>query len=378
MKTGNKRVSKIKRLTKPKKPFQLFLAEMMKKHVTLDLLDKMAYEHKYKQEWKNLNDNKRSSWIRKARSEEQNYTTAVQQQCLHNPKFKLGFVKSVLSKRDKKLLKKAEGKPEKPPYSGYSLFNKKMLKELKDVPSKKKMGEISRLWKELSESERQQYKQEALNATKQYYKDYEEYLASIQEDGGDKNLEINGSTSGKSVTDELDSDANCDSRKKNNDKCRKMVENLKKEPVTPPSTKTHSYKGKSEKSLKSVNLRYCTVILERLVDIKPEKRMIETSRLLRRRSKSNQQRNCNKRTTEHLIEVKTEISQFNSPQMKVNTEIKSSFTKKSIKVENCESESDCNFDSSDDDFEWSSGSEYKPHSFNIKNEIRSSEDSDTD
>lgn len=46
--------------------------------------------------------------------------------------------------------------------SGYSLYSKIMLRELKDIPSKEKMAEISRRWKEqLSEEERQEYTKQA-------------------------------------------------------------------------------------------------------------------------------------------------------------------------------------------------------------------------
>ncbi|GAB6025064.1 hypothetical protein CHUAL_010500 [Chamberlinius hualienensis] len=78
--------------SKPKKASQLFLDEMMSKHINLDFSDEMAYKDKYKEKWKNLNDNKRSQWIRKAILKEQNYTTAVEQkQRLNNPKFKFGI-----------------------------------------------------------------------------------------------------------------------------------------------------------------------------------------------------------------------------------------------------------------------------------------------
>ncbi len=56
-----------------------------------------------------------------------------------------------------------EGKPDKPPNSGYSLFSKKLLSSnsLKQFETKERMTEISRLWKELSEEEKTAYNDKA-------------------------------------------------------------------------------------------------------------------------------------------------------------------------------------------------------------------------
>ena len=56
-----------------------------------------------------------------------------------------------------------EGKPDKPPNSGYSLFSKKLLSSnsLSKFETKERMGEISRLWKELDEKEKTTYNDKA-------------------------------------------------------------------------------------------------------------------------------------------------------------------------------------------------------------------------
>lgn len=56
-----------------------------------------------------------------------------------------------------------EGKPDKPPNSGYSLFSKKLLSSdsLKQFETKERMTEISRLWKELGEAEKAAYNSKA-------------------------------------------------------------------------------------------------------------------------------------------------------------------------------------------------------------------------
>lgn len=56
-----------------------------------------------------------------------------------------------------------EGKPEKPPNSGYSLYSKELLASqlIKHVETKDRMSEISRQWKALTEEERHQYNDRA-------------------------------------------------------------------------------------------------------------------------------------------------------------------------------------------------------------------------
>jgi len=54
------------------------------------------------------------------------------------------------------------GKPEKPPHSGYNLFSRIMLvsPEIKQVPSKERMCQISKLWKSMTESAKKKYQEQ--------------------------------------------------------------------------------------------------------------------------------------------------------------------------------------------------------------------------
>ena len=66
---------------------------------------------------------------------------------------------------------RTEGKPEKPPNSGYSLYSKKLLasSSLKHLESKERMTEISRMWKELKDEERKLYNEEAQQVIMAFY-----------------------------------------------------------------------------------------------------------------------------------------------------------------------------------------------------------------
>lgn len=167
---------------KPQTPLQLFLADKMIKHLGESGATKKEMEEKYKLQWKNLADSKRVRWIKKAMADNQRYATDLTEYCVLHPEYKPDQIKPAISKAEKEMKDRSDGKPERPPNSGYSLYSKIMLKELKDIPSKEKMAEISRRWKDLSEKERQGYARQALEALERYQQDFKLYIANLPEE----------------------------------------------------------------------------------------------------------------------------------------------------------------------------------------------------
>uniref|UniRef100_T1JB35 HMG box domain-containing protein n=1 Tax=Strigamia maritima TaxID=126957 RepID=T1JB35_STRMM len=167
---------------KPQTSLQLFLADKMSKHLNEAGTNKKDIEEKYKNQWKNLSNSKKVRWIKKAMLDEERYVAEFAEYRLSHPDFKPEPKKSAITKAEKEIKDKFDGKPDRPPNSGYSLYSKIMLKELKDIPSKEKMGEISRRWKELSDKERQSYAKQATEAINRYQADYKQYVANLTED----------------------------------------------------------------------------------------------------------------------------------------------------------------------------------------------------
>lgn len=163
---------------KPQSSWQIFLADKMKKHPSSSKKDL----EKYRQQWKVLAENKKIKWIKKAMADEQRYAAELEQFVIDNPDCKFSEFKSVINKADKEIKARCDGKPEKPPNSGYSLYSKIMLKELKDIPSKEKMSEISKRWRELSDVEKESYAKQVSEALEKYQKEYLHYLAGLPED----------------------------------------------------------------------------------------------------------------------------------------------------------------------------------------------------
>ena len=102
-----------------------------------------------------------------------------------NPLFEMPTVKGVLNKAEKALKDKYDGKPDKPPGSGYSLFSQIMLRQLKTsdtMNSKEKMIHIAKRWKELSQGERDGYSNDAQVQMAKYADKFESYLQKLPED----------------------------------------------------------------------------------------------------------------------------------------------------------------------------------------------------
>ncbi|CAN7999059.1 unnamed protein product, partial [Ixodes hexagonus] len=180
---------------KPQTPVQLFTLDRLKKP-DFSRLDKKEAHELIRKQWAALSDGKRLKWIRKALQDQQRYEMEVAEYSQAYPGFKAASVKPILSKAEQEFKDKCDGKPERPPNSGYSLFSRIMLRQLKNVPAKEKMAEISRLWKALAQGERDSYNKQATRANAKYKEKYAAYLSNLPEDERHK-LEADG-TGGKS------------------------------------------------------------------------------------------------------------------------------------------------------------------------------------
>merc|ERR1712136_512482 len=162
-------------------PFKLFCDSKMSKFQAEGMNGNEARE-KCRETFKELNDKQRLKWIYKSLQQEKQYNDDLEKFKADHPDVEVGAKKSLLSKDEKHLKEKTEGKPEKPPNSGYSLYSKKLLasSSLKHLESKERMTEISRMWKELKDEERKLYNEEAQQLILNYKMEYASYLESLQ------------------------------------------------------------------------------------------------------------------------------------------------------------------------------------------------------
>jgi len=165
---------------KPPTPYKLYCDAMMTKFEQ-EGLHNLEAKHKCLDTFKELSDKSRLKWIYLSLQQENQYLEEVEKFKLEHPDV-VNVRKSLLSKEEQALKDKTEGKPLKPPNSGYSLFSQKLLASdsLKNVESKNRMFEISRQWKELDDEIKNKYKLEALELINVYKMKYASYLESLE------------------------------------------------------------------------------------------------------------------------------------------------------------------------------------------------------
>lgn len=164
---------------KPKKPFQIYLASRLKKFNDQDL--KTATEA-IKLAWNNLAESKQMKWIKKSLKDQARYESELAEYCQEHPLFEPPKIRSTLNKSESKLNDKAEGRPERPPASGYILYSRIMMSELTDVPAKEKVVMIAKRWKELTEAERAKYNAKAQKCQSKYVEKFDAYLQQLPEE----------------------------------------------------------------------------------------------------------------------------------------------------------------------------------------------------
>ncbi|CAG0896551.1 unnamed protein product [Darwinula stevensoni] len=166
----------------PKTPFQIYQAEKLEKnadpgmtHAEFHDLSRRMYD--------GLKTKRKVKYIMKAREGLVQY---VKELSVHNalfPEDAIPSIKNILNSEERKMLEEWKGKPATPPNSGYSYFSRMMLdnEEVKKLPNKQRMQEISKFWKELSDEERAIYTNRALQLREEYKLLYASYLESKEE-----------------------------------------------------------------------------------------------------------------------------------------------------------------------------------------------------
>ncbi|XP_015792052.1 nucleolar transcription factor 1-A [Tetranychus urticae] len=171
---------------RPKTPFQIFCRKKTAEKIDSKEVEDGEFSKKdnleqMRKAWHDLSDKKRLKWIKKSLADEKRYIEELSEFKKANPDYEPPVIK-VLNKMEKDLKQRYDGKPERPPSSGYALFSKVELKGIKDCPAKEKMTLIAHKWKELSQDEKNRYNQEACKKQREYSDKMETYLASLPED----------------------------------------------------------------------------------------------------------------------------------------------------------------------------------------------------
>ncbi|XP_067397161.1 nucleolar transcription factor 1 isoform X4 [Emydura macquarii macquarii] len=171
---------------KPKTPQQLWYNHEKKIYLKVrpDATTKEVKDALGKQ-WSQLSDKKRLKWIHKALEQRKEYEEIMRDYIQKHPEMNLseeGMTRSTLTKAERQLKDKFDGRPTKPPPNSYSLYCAELMANMKDVPSTERMVLCSQQWKLLSQKEKDAYHKKCDQRKKDYEIELLRFLESLPEE----------------------------------------------------------------------------------------------------------------------------------------------------------------------------------------------------
>uniref|UniRef100_A0AAY4DZW8 HMG box domain-containing protein n=1 Tax=Denticeps clupeoides TaxID=299321 RepID=A0AAY4DZW8_9TELE len=169
---------------KPKTPQQLWYNHEKKTYMKLhpDVSQKELKEA-LRRQWSQLSDKKRLKWISKALELQKDYEESMRAYHEAHPDASSDeHTKSVLTKAERQLKDKFDGRPTKPPPNGYSLYCAELMVNMKDVPSTERMVLCSKQWKMMTQKEKDMFQKRCEQKKKQYEVDLQRFLESLPEE----------------------------------------------------------------------------------------------------------------------------------------------------------------------------------------------------
>ncbi|KAF3846077.1 hypothetical protein F7725_003155 [Dissostichus mawsoni] len=164
---------------KPRTPQQLWYNHEKKAATTKDIKESLG------KQWTQLSDKKRLKWIAKSLEQQKLYEETMRGYIQQHPELNMtqgDISKSTLTKAERHLKDKSDGRPDKPPPNGYSMFCAELMSSMKDVPSTERMVMCSQRWKLLKQIEKDAYQKRCEQRKKDFEIDMNRFLSSLSEE----------------------------------------------------------------------------------------------------------------------------------------------------------------------------------------------------
>uniref|UniRef100_A0A7N6F7M1 HMG box domain-containing protein n=1 Tax=Anabas testudineus TaxID=64144 RepID=A0A7N6F7M1_ANATE len=175
---------------KPKTPQQLWYNHEKKTYMKLHPeVSQKELKEALRRQWSQLSDKRRLKWISKALELQKDYEDCMRAYHEAHPDVNSDdHVRSVLTKAERQLKDKFDGRPTKPPPNGYSLYCAELMVNMKDVPSTERMVLCSKQWKMMTQKEKDMFQKRCEQKKKQYDVDLQRFLESLPEEERDRVL----------------------------------------------------------------------------------------------------------------------------------------------------------------------------------------------
>ncbi|XP_077579843.1 upstream binding transcription factor, like [Stigmatopora nigra] len=169
---------------KPRTPQQLWYNHEKKNYIKIHPeVSPKEMKDILRRQWSQLSDKRRLKWIGKALELQKDYEDTMRAYYLAHPD--LGsedHVRSVLTKAERQLKDKFDGRPSRPPPNGYSLYCAELMVNMKDVRSTERMVLCSKRWKMMTQKEKDMLQKRCEQRKKQYDADLQRFLQSLPEE----------------------------------------------------------------------------------------------------------------------------------------------------------------------------------------------------
>uniref|UniRef100_A0A3B3T8L4 Upstream binding transcription factor n=1 Tax=Paramormyrops kingsleyae TaxID=1676925 RepID=A0A3B3T8L4_9TELE len=171
---------------KPKTPQQLWYNHK-KKSILKTQPDANAKDIRDRllKQWTQLSDKKRLKWINKSLEQHRIYEETMREFIQQHPELNLSdrdIKKTTLTKAERHLKDKSDGRPEKPPVNGYALYCSEAVSSMKDMPHPKRLTMCRQQWKRLDRSDRDSYQKLCELKKKEYEVEMDRFLCSLPKD----------------------------------------------------------------------------------------------------------------------------------------------------------------------------------------------------
>lgn len=169
---------------KPKTPQQLWYNHEKKSYSKLHpQVSQKELKEILRRQWSQLSDKRRLKWISKALELQKDYEDSMRVYHSAHPELsEVDQVRSVLTKAERQLKDKFDGRPTKPPPNGYSLYCAELMINMKDVPSTERMVLCSKQWKLMNQKEKDMFQKRCEQKKKQYDVDLQRFLQSLPDE----------------------------------------------------------------------------------------------------------------------------------------------------------------------------------------------------
>ncbi|XP_075933615.1 upstream binding transcription factor, like isoform X2 [Anarhichas minor] len=173
---------------KPKTPQQLWYNHEKKTYMKLHPeVSQKELKEALRRQWSQLSDKRRLKWISKALELQKDYEGNMRAYHEAHPDVTSDdHVRSVLTKAERQLKDKFDGRPTKPPPNGYSLYCAELMVNMKDVPSTERMVLCSKQWKMMTQKEKDMFQKRCEQRKKQYDVDLQRFLESLPDEERDR------------------------------------------------------------------------------------------------------------------------------------------------------------------------------------------------